>query len=58
MPALASSCRVSLIGMMPLLAANYQRATSQIRDTFHRVEDISIAHGAELLPRDSPAFKR
>ncbi len=40
------------------LKANYQRATSQIRDTFHRVEDISIAHGAELLPRDSPAFKR
>jgi hypothetical protein len=40
------------------LRANYQKATSQIRETFHRVEDISIVHGAELVLKDSPAFKR
>jgi hypothetical protein len=30
------------------LKANYQWATKQIRETFHRVEEIAVAHGAEL----------
>lgn len=30
------------------LRANYQRASDQIRDTFHRVEELAVSYGASL----------
>ena len=40
------------------LRANYQRAQIQIRETFHRVEEIAVAHGAELPKKLAQTGKR
>ena len=37
------------------LRSNYEKATTAVRDTFHRVEEIAVAHGATLPKQESGA---